>query len=37
MMAHDHPDLHRSAAGARIHVGGDHASHLLVPVIPAPT
>ncbi len=24
----------RSAAGATIHLGGDHASHLLVPVIP---
>ncbi|MCD2193162.1 CocE/NonD family hydrolase [Actinomycetospora endophytica] len=34
MMAHDHPALHRSAEGAVIHVGGEHASHLLVPVIP---
>ncbi|MEJ2864428.1 CocE/NonD family hydrolase [Actinomycetospora flava] len=34
MMAHDHPDLRRPATGATIHVGGEHASHLLVPVIP---
>ena len=35
MMAHDHPALRRPADGATIHVGGDHPSHLLVPVIPA--
>lgn len=35
MMAHDHPDLHRPAEGATVHVGGRHASHLLVPVVPA--
>jgi predicted acyl esterase len=34
MMAHDHPALHRPATGATIHLGGEHASHLLVPVIP---
>jgi predicted acyl esterase len=33
-MSHDHPDLRRPAVGAVVHVGGEHASHLLVPVIP---
>lgn len=33
-MTHDRPDLARPATGAVIHLGGDHASHLLVPVIP---
>ncbi|GAA4860143.1 CocE/NonD family hydrolase [Actinomycetospora straminea] len=34
MMAHDHPALHRPAVDATVHLGGEHASHLLVPVIP---
>jgi uncharacterized protein len=33
--SHDHPGDRRPAAGATIHTGGEHASHLLVPVIPA--
>jgi predicted acyl esterase len=34
VIAHDEPRDRRSAEGAAIHLGGDHASHLLVPVIP---
>jgi uncharacterized protein len=33
--SHDRPDDQRPADGATIHTGGEHASHLLVPVIPA--
>jgi len=33
---HSAPWDRRSAAGATIHIGGKHASHLLVPVIPPP-
>jgi len=33
-MAHDDPDDHRPAERVTILVGGEHASHLLVPVIP---
>ncbi|MEJ2889560.1 CocE/NonD family hydrolase [Actinomycetospora aeridis] len=36
MMAHDAPALRRPASGAAVHLGGEYASHLLVPVIPAP-
>jgi predicted acyl esterase len=35
MMAHTHPGLRRPAGGTTVHVGGEHASHLLLPVIPA--
>jgi predicted acyl esterase len=35
MMTHDDPRLRRFADGATIHLGGQHASHLLVPLIPA--
>ena len=35
MISHSAPWDRRSAAGATIHTGGEHASHLLVPVIPA--
>ena len=34
VITHDEPSDRRSAEGAAIHLGGDHASHLLVPVIP---
>jgi uncharacterized protein len=34
-LTHDHPGDRRPADGATIHTGGEHASHLLVPVIPA--
>ncbi|MFC5138965.1 CocE/NonD family hydrolase [Actinomycetospora rhizophila] len=34
MMAHTHPDLRRPAPGTTVHVGGEHASHLLLPVVP---
>ncbi|UKD57627.1 CocE/NonD family hydrolase [Amycolatopsis sp. FU40] len=33
-LTHDHPGLRRPATGAVVHLGGDHASSLLVPVIP---
>jgi uncharacterized protein len=33
--SHDRPDDQRPADGATIHTGGEHASHLLVPVIPS--
>jgi predicted acyl esterase len=35
IMAHTAPWDRRSAAGATVHLGGQHASHLLVPVVPA--
>jgi predicted acyl esterase len=35
VIAHDDPGDRRSAEGAVIHLGGEHASHLLVPVIPS--
>jgi uncharacterized protein len=35
MMAHSAPWERRSAAGATVHLGGQHASHLVVPVVPA--
>ena len=33
-IAHNDPEDRKSAAGATVHLGGDKASHLLVPVIP---
>ena len=35
-MAHDDPDDHRPAEHVSVLLGGPHASHLLVPVIPEP-
>jgi hypothetical protein len=35
-MAHADPDDRRPARGVAILVGGEHASHLLVPTIPEP-
>lgn len=35
VFAHNDPNDHRSAAGATIHIGGDHPSHLLLPTIPS--
>ena len=32
--SHDDPRDRRPADGATIHTGGEHASHLVVPVIP---
>ncbi|SEG97476.1 X-Pro dipeptidyl-peptidase C-terminal non-catalytic domain-containing protein [Saccharopolyspora kobensis] len=34
LLAHDDPDDRKSGRGATIHLGGDHASHLYVPVVP---
>ncbi len=34
VFAHNDPNDHRSAAGATIHIGGKHSSHLLLPTIP---
>jgi len=33
-LAHDDPDDRRSGRGATVHFGGEHDSHLVVPVIP---
>ncbi len=34
VFAHNDPNDRRSAAGATIHIGGKHSSHLLLPTIP---